>query len=197
MVGISAWATFPTVSSVVWDPAGANQALTLVGSQANSTVAKMWMYSLVAPTTGTKILRVTFAATTNAVVGVMSFTGVSQAIPYSAFRSGADSGTTSDPTHLIVPSATGELVFSTIAVESYQSLSINGTATSRWNYPVQSVGSGAGSTATGAAPSVMMAWNNTSDNAYATGAVSIKPVNDPVGADIIFRALDATTCNDG
>src|SRR5207247_228248 len=54
MVGISAWATFPTVSSVVWDPTGTgsstNQALTLVGSQANSTVAKMWMYSLVAPT---------------------------------------------------------------------------------------------------------------------------------------------------
>ena len=139
MVGISAWATFPTVSSVVWDPAGANQALTLVGSQANSTVAKMWMYSLVAPTLGQKILRVTFAATTNAVVGVMSFTGVSQAIPYSAFRSGADSGGTSDPTHLIVPSATGELVFETIAVESYQSLTIDNsppwstTNTLRWN----------------------------------------------------------------
>src|SRR5438093_5961077 len=203
MVGISAWATFPTVSSVVWDPAGANQALTLVGSQANSTVAKMWMYSLVAPTIGTKILRVTFAATTTAVVGVMSFTGVSQAIPYSAFRSGADSGSPSDPTHLIVPSATGELVFETIAVESYQSLTIDNsppwstTNTQRWNMPILSVGDGAGSTATGGAPSQQMGWHNTSDNAYAEGAVSIKPVNDPVGADIIFRALDPTTCNDG
>src|SRR2546430_14580308 len=102
MVGISAWATFPTVSSVVWDPAGANQALTLVGSQANSTVAKMWMYSLASPTIGTKILRVTFAATTNAVVGVMYFTGVGQANPYIAYRSDADNRAPSDPTPLHV-----------------------------------------------------------------------------------------------
>ena len=62
LVGISSWATFPTVNSVVWDPTGTgtgtNQALSLVGSQANGTAAKIWIYRLVAPTTGTLTLRV-------------------------------------------------------------------------------------------------------------------------------------------
>src|SRR5436309_10369646 len=87
LVGISSWATFPTVSSVVWDPTGTPQTLTLVGSQANGTVAKMWIYRLVAPATGTKTLRVTFTGSASKVVGVMSFQGVDQTTPLGSFVS--------------------------------------------------------------------------------------------------------------
>src|SRR5205823_11233118 len=102
--------------------------------------------------------------------------------PYGPFWSATNPPAKSDPTHLIVPSATGELVFETIAVESYQSLTIDNsppwstTNTQRWNMPILSVGDGAGSTATGGAPSQQMGWHNTSDNAYAEGAGSSKPV---------------------
>src|SRR5438034_1501647 len=195
LVGISSWATFPTVNSVVWDPTGTgtgtNQALSLVGSQANGTAAKIWIYRLVAPTTGTLTLRVSFTGSASKVVGVMSFQGVDQSTPLGSFVSAINPPAQSDPTSLDVTSATGDLVFDTIAVQSQQSISVRSGQTQRWNVPITSVGSGGGSTRPGAASSVNMGWNNTSDNTYAAGGVSIKPASGPEGADIIFRAFDA------
>src|SRR2546422_11063371 len=46
MVGISSTGALPTVNSVVWDSAGANQALTFLNSQANGTAQQIWMYYL-------------------------------------------------------------------------------------------------------------------------------------------------------
>src|SRR6058998_2845665 len=81
LVGISATASAPpSISSVQWDATGGSpQSLTQVGTATDSTNATIWIYKLVAPTTGTNLtLRVTFGSTgaTNRVVGVMSFSGV-------------------------------------------------------------------------------------------------------------------------
>ncbi|TLY39803.1 MAG: hypothetical protein E6K58_12865, partial [Nitrospirae bacterium] len=193
LVGISSTASgggIPTVSSVQWNATGTPEPLTLVGSQANGSNAKIWIYSLVAPTTGTKTLRVTFSATATAIVGVMSFTGVDQAIPLGAFVSIINPPGQNDPSLLRVPTAPGELVFDTIAVDSGSLGNVSANQTPQWKLLTGTAsGVGGGSTAAGAA-SVTKSWANTSDHIYATGGVSINPVNDPVGADIIFRAFD-------
>lgn len=86
------WATQAvTVSSVTWDPAGANQALTAVAAAvtAGTTYSKQ-AFRLVNPTAGTsKVVRVTMSSGTvsNVNIGAAAYDGVDQSAPTANFTS--------------------------------------------------------------------------------------------------------------
>src|SRR5438309_2614573 len=196
MVGISAQSLtsggIPSVTSAVWDPTGANQALTLVPScsVANPNQAannKMWMYSLVNPATGTLTLTVTFSGgsgTIGKVVGVQSFKGVNQTTTLGTCVTAQGGSTTAS---VIVTSATGQLVMDTVAKNSIQNVQKDVSQTQLWKTDISgSTPTGGGSTKPGAA-SVTMQWTSNDVTLWAIGAVPINPVG--LGWDIIFRAF--------
>lgn len=75
-----------TVSSVVWDAAGANQAFTAIAAQFTTGTLKMHGFQLVNPTSGTnKLVTVTMSATvTNLFLGGGHYSGVDQTTPIRA-----------------------------------------------------------------------------------------------------------------
>lgn len=70
----------PTVQSVIWDVAGANQAMTLVADSRppglNANSAQVW--GLVNPASGNKTVTMTWVGTNETFVAAVSFTGVDQ-----------------------------------------------------------------------------------------------------------------------
>jgi hypothetical protein len=155
------------VNSVVWDPTGANQSLSLVtGCNRSAGVGEIWIYKLVAPAPGTLTLRVTFAAAADSAVGVTSFTGVNQTTPLGTCVVASGDPT---PATVTVTSAAGELVFDTVA--SDENVTKDASQSLLWDIttPVH----GGGSTKAGAS-SVTMRWTGGSTS-WAIGAVSIKP----------------------
>jgi hypothetical protein len=157
------------VNSVVWDPTGANQSLSLVTgcNRFQGSAGEIWIYQLVAPATGTWTLRVTFAATADSVVGVTSFTGVNQTTPLGTCVVGSSDPT---PATVTVTSAPGELVFDTVA--SDENLTADASQTVQWDITSAPV-AGGGSTKAGAS-SVTMRWTGGSTS-WAMGAVPVKP----------------------
>jgi hypothetical protein len=168
LVGISTLNNSDVIS-VVWDPGGANESLSLVtGCNRISANGEMWMFRLVAPATGTRTLRVTFATSESAVVGVTSFTGVNQTTPLgTCVVANGDPG----PATVTVSSAAGELVFDTIA--SDENVTANASQSVLWD--VTTPANGGGSTKAGAS-SVTMTWSAGSTG-WAIGAVPIKPAS--------------------
>lgn len=166
LVGVSTLAD-ATVSSVVWDPTGVNESLSLVTNcNRLSANGEMWIYQRAAPTTGTLTLRVTFSASTSAAVGVVSFTGVDQATPLgTCAANNGDPG----PATVNVTSAAGELVFDTVA--SDENVTADASQSVQWDIITPT--HGGGSTKAGAA-SVTMSWS-AGDTGWAIGAVPIKP----------------------
>jgi hypothetical protein len=175
LVGISIGAdnVRPSITSVKYN----GDDLTLVGTDDHwSGYTKMWIYRLVAPDTGTHDLVVDYSAnpTVGSVVGVMTFTGVDQGTPLGTFVSadGENDNATVD-----VSSASGELVFDTVAT-SWGALNAAGTGqTERWSMTYGGGGDseGRGSTEAGAS-TVTMSWSlDYSGQGWAIGAVPIKP----------------------
>ncbi|MGH7165862.1 MAG: DUF2341 domain-containing protein, partial [Nitrospiraceae bacterium] len=197
LVGVSGLGSTPTVTSVTWDFGGSNPVnfvANLVGTTNAGGVTVIRIFSLVAPDTGTKTLRVVTSGGNNS-VGVMSFTGVHQTTPLGAFAANQSTGAANATVN--VTSAAGELVFDTVAVEDEgASLAAHASQTQQWQLDSGPHGGG-GSTEAGAA-TVTMSWVHPTAQ-WSIGGVSIKPASaiSTAGNDIIFRALDATTCNDG
>jgi hypothetical protein len=165
---------YETVSSVTWK---GTESLTRVGFVVNANDARVEIWRLVAPSTGTGNVVVTFSAALlrEAVVGVVTFTGVNQATPLGTFASAT--GNSSSPATVNVPSATGELVFGVVSAE-YNTVTTDPSQTQRWNISIPGDGNtnGAGSTEAGAAPTVTTSWTINPDyNHWAVGGVSIKP----------------------
>jgi hypothetical protein len=163
-----------TVSSISYD----SQALSFVGSENNSNdKSRIEIWSLVAPNTGTNNLVVTLSGANGNgfTVGAMTFTGVDQATPLGTFSSASGHSAGGST---VVSSAAGELVFSTLNIQSTnnEDLIPDAGQTEHWDLH-QNRADGGGSTAPGAA-SVTMSWSFGNDE-WALGAVSIKPeVND-------------------
>lgn len=117
----------PTGISATWDPAGANQAMTLIGtlndtSTGNANVVQLW--GLLAPTSGNKTLRVSWTNNCSYAVDTASYTGVDQtavSTSFANFASAQGSGATASVT---VTSATNNIVIANHAT------STNTTATS-------------------------------------------------------------------
>ncbi|MHC4676590.1 MAG: glycoside hydrolase family 78 protein, partial [Planctomycetota bacterium] len=179
------------VLSVTWK---GTENLTLDGRfVANADDARVEIWSLVAPSTGTGDVVITFtvdginpvALLQEAVAGVVTFTGVDQGTPLGTFASAqADDST---PATVPVPSAAGEMVFGVVATEYGDPSNFSGLPDEHWNESVPST-YGAGGTDGGAAPNVTMSWDvyvhPTNGNHWAIGGVSIKPAatNNPPSA---------------
>jgi len=173
LVGVSLNPNYDeTVLSVTWK---GTEDLTLDGRLVvNDNDARVEIWKLVAPTTGSGDVVVTFSAALNkeAVAGAMTFTGVHQTTPLGAFASAI--GNSSTPATVDVDSAAGELVFG-VASDEYEALTTDPSQTERWNITVDQT-IGAGSTEAGAAPTVTTSWTLLGvNNHWAVAGISIKP----------------------
>jgi hypothetical protein len=165
-----------TVSSVTYN----GLALTSVDSVASSDDARVEIWRLIAPPSGSYNVVITFSAPLSraAVAGVMTFTGVHQTTPLGTFASASLQCTApcADPS-VNVTSAVNELVFDTVACETCTSFTVGAGQTQGWNLdPLDGSrrSPGAGSTKPGAA-TVTMSWTVGTDDHWAIGGVSIKP----------------------
>ena len=175
MVGIGQGSNPVAISSVVWDPGGADElALTSVINELNGADARAAIYRGVAPATGTKTLRVTLASGNEAVIGVVSYYGADQSTPLgTAVGAQGDSESAS----VTVSSAAGEIVFDVCAVEqTTDNITDDGDGDTLWDLTVGATLSG-GSEEAGAA-SVTSSWTITAPgNDFAIVAVPIKPAS--------------------
>ena len=173
MVGISyrnnATGT-PTVSSVTYG----GQTLTQVGGAATGTSGQMYIFSLLNPPTGANNLVVTWSAALSegAVVGAVTYAGVSQAAP-TGFVSATGSSTTPSVT---VTSGTGQLVFGVVAGRTTSAY----TPAGLWSaMPYSGQTAGASTNQVGASPSVTLSWTGSSA-AWVAGGVSLQQAYDPL-----------------
>src|SRR3990172_7868952 len=169
---------FETVSSVTWN---STENLSLVGQIANVDDARVEIWGLAAPSTGTANVVVTFstALTQSAAAGVITFTGVDQSTPLGTFANAI--GDDSTLATVNVSSAAGELVFGVVDAE-YMAVTTDASQDEHWNIDRGGTSSGsthgAGSTEAGAAPTVTTSWTLPSgSNHWAVGGVSIKPAS--------------------
>jgi subtilisin-like proprotein convertase family protein len=164
---------FETVSTLTYN----GVALTFEGAINNSRSggddARVEIWSLKNPPTGTYNVVITFSAALSlpAVAGVMTFTGVNQSTPLGTFASAENDGTAAAVT---VSSGTGETVFGVVCTEYG---TITDGQTNQWNVSAGSSTYGAGSTAAGAS-SVNLTWTlSDAGSHWAAAGISIKPAN--------------------
>lgn len=196
-VGISTSTTTPPVgaptervSSVTFESEsmpGTLIPLTQVGTQVSQDFKNtIDLFRLVAPPSGNGTVRVNFVVVAGspaanllvnyAVVGVTSYTGVSQAIPNGAFVSGA--GMSATPAVVVPDEIDGDLVLDVLGVSPNAGFVLEGAnQTRRYAIPSEfsSFDVGAGSTEPGntAAP-VTMSWTLSNSDSWALGATAIK-----------------------
>ncbi len=166
--------TFPTISSVVWDPGGVNEALSLIGTDNRASDARTSVYGRVNPTAKTATMRVTLSAGdgSGTYVAVSSFTGVHQTTPLGTVVT-ADGGTSSTPT-VTVSAAAGDLIVDFMGTKETSGNKTAGPGqTERWD-GTNGQSNGAGSTEAGAA-SVVMNWTGGVTEEWAIVAVPLKP----------------------
>ncbi|NIS80518.1 MAG: hypothetical protein GTO14_10020, partial [Anaerolineales bacterium] len=161
---------YETVESVTYNAVP----LTFVGARADADDARVEIWKLVAPPTGTSNVVVTFSAALaqEGMAGVMTFTGVDQSTPIGPFESASDHATHTAQVYL--NSAAGELVFGVVDSE-YRALTTDPGQTEHWNISVNGTSTnGAGSTKPGASL-VDVKWTLSSADHWAAAAVAIKP----------------------
>jgi hypothetical protein len=165
-----------TVSSVTWK---GTENLSLFDTVSNADDARVEIWQLVNPSTGTGDVVITFSASLQqgAVAGVTTFTGVNQSTPLGTFASAT--GDNSSPATVDVTSATGELVYGVVCVE-YEPAITDPSQTELWNRSITgTTGStnGAASTEAGTGPTVTTSWtiSDTTYEHWAVGGVSINP----------------------
>ncbi len=183
-----------TVTGVTYNGA----ALTLEGTETNSDDARVEIWSLVAPDTGTHNVVITFSAALNqeAVAGVMTFTGVDQSTPLGSFYSAQDDDTAT--ASLNITSTEGEFVYGVIAAE-YDALTAGSGMDEQWNMSVDGTSTnGAGGTTNCGAETVTMSWNLVAEaspnNHWSIGGVSIKPTA-TVSETITYDAVSTGTAS--
>lgn len=175
-----------SVSSVTYNGAGLN----LVGQTTNSTNARVEIWRLIAPATGTHNVVVTLSAAARFVGGAASFSGVSQtpALAFGSYFSAT--GNTTTPTVNVTGVAQGQLVVDTIANANLGTATlapcVGAGQTQRWsdrttNSTAGNNTPGAGSTETGpvGGGTVTMSWrlegcSGTNNRQWAIGAVVLK-----------------------
>ena len=166
--------TFPTITSVVWDPAGVNEALSVIATDNRASDVRTVLYGRVNPTAKTAIMRVTLSAGdgSGTFVAVSSFTGVHPTTPLGTPAT-ADGGTSTTPT-VTVSAATGDLVVDFMGTKETTGNKTAGSGqTELWDgYSNQS--DGAGSWKAGAA-SVVMSWTGGVTEEWAMIGVALKP----------------------
>ena len=146
--------------------------LTLVGEVTSNGNAKIHLYRLLNPPSGTANVTVNLDANPDKgiVVGVTTFTGVHQTTPLGTFN--GTQGKSTNPS-VNITSATNELVFDVVSLRN-ASLTVGSGQTQRWNIDSGGEIFGGGSTKPGVA-STTMSWTGSGSQDWAIGGVSIKP----------------------
>ena len=178
--------TARTVSSVTFN--GTSNHLHLVGTIYNGTTRRVEIWEMTAPpasTTGNVVVTLSGAAS-YAVAGAVSFRGVDQCNPIGTFLGATGTGTTASVSPTTVA---GDLVFDTVAGGS--ALTIDPSQASQWNTSTTNI-FGAASTKTATTSSTSMSWTLTS-GAWASGAVTIKPVNNSVSCAATVTSASSIT----
>ena len=149
-------------------------AMTLVGENISNGNAKVHIYKMVNPPTGTANVVVNFDAAPDkgAVVGVITYSGVDQTSPLGTFNSA--SNTSSSPS-ITVSSTTGDLVFDVMTMRSKTLDGLGSGQTQRWNLTTSGEIKGGGGSTKAGASSVTMSWTPSGSADWAQAGVSIKP----------------------
>ncbi len=149
-------------------------ALTLVGENVSSTNARMHIYKLINPPSGTAnvVVNLDAAPDRGIVIGVTTFTGVDQVTPLGTFSSAVGNSVAATTT---VNAANGEMVFD-VATYRVTTMGANAGQTERYNINSGNEITGGASTTAGAS-SVSMSWNGAASQNWAIGAVSVKPAS--------------------
>jgi hypothetical protein len=104
--------TSMAVSSMVWDPGGANQALTKIVAASGGNSDRVELWGLLAPVSGNKILRATWSPSCNAQLNASSFSGAG------GFEGAVVNTGVGTSSSLSVPSLAGNIVMDCIRVQS-------------------------------------------------------------------------------
>jgi hypothetical protein len=165
------------VASVTYNGVALSKVGSIDNSRSSGDDARVEIWRLIAPATGTHDVVITFSAplSEQAVAGVMTFTGADQTSPLGPFVSAENDPS---PAAVTVSSATGDLVFGVVASE-YGAITTDPGQTERWDIRAGSSSTyGAGSTKAGA-PSVTLKWTIGCDAHWAAAGVSIRPCSSP------------------
>ena len=171
---VNGQSTWPTINSIVWDPTGVNEALTVIATATRAPDVRTALWGRVNPTAKTGTMRISLSAgdANGTYVAVSSFTGVHQTTPLgtAATATGAV-GTT--PT-VTVTAATGDLIVDAMGTKDTSGNKTAGPGqTERWD-SFNGNADGAGSTEAGAA-SVVMNWTGGVTEEWASVGVALKP----------------------
>jgi hypothetical protein len=141
-----------TSQTMVWDPAGANQSMSLIQtkSSAGSLVSQLW--GLVAPVSGNKICRAAWTTSQISFLNCTSFSGADQTGGTTTFPNGVGATAASGSPSITVTSKTGDMAVETAAGVNVLSVP---TQTQLWQ-----VGAQGGQRAAGAA-TVSFGWTMT------------------------------------
>jgi hypothetical protein len=99
-----------SVVAVHWDSAGTNQAMTQIGTAtagSGSTLCNVYLFGLVAPTSGNKNLHVTWTGTADGYATAISWTGVDQAAAATSFINFNSSTNSANPSTITITTTSG------------------------------------------------------------------------------------------
>lgn len=157
----------------------AGQALTFVGTSVDPTnTARVEIWRLIAPASGTNTVSVTFSGLSSVVVGAISFANVNQTTPIAASQFATGNATLTASAS--VASATDQVVLAAIASDdAANSVTAGSGQTSRWNVLNAADVIGAGSTQPGSATSTTMSYTLADNKGWAMGLFAIQPPPPP------------------
>jgi uncharacterized repeat protein (TIGR01451 family) len=149
--------------------------LSRYGTYQRADDARVEIWQLVGPDTGTHNVVVTFGGvlTHGAVAGVLTVTGVDQAVPLGTF---AGNETNSNLATVDVPAAVGDMVFALMSGETVTSVTTNPPANEQWNLNTLNGSDefGAAAIDSATATTVTFNWSLGSADHWAAGGVAIK-----------------------
>src|SRR6266853_1154650 len=119
-------ATAPTGVAATWDSGGTNQVMTQV-AHASATGLDAYIFGLLAPTTGSHTLSVTWTNNANFGIGVVGLTGATQASLATAFINASTNTGTGTTASVAIPTSANSGVIG-IAVDSDPASSASGVS---------------------------------------------------------------------
>ena len=164
-------------SELVTNVTYGGQALSVVGTaeRASGTPdGRIYIYQLLSPPTGGNTLQVNWnsALDNGAVIGAITYAGVSQTSPTNAF---ASANNTSTAPAVTVPSAPGQLAFGVVSGRSTSAYMVSGGGALLWStIAVSGQTVGAAQSKAGASPNISLTWTGTFAD-WVAGGVSLIP----------------------
>jgi len=165
--------TSQTASGGISTATYAGKAMTKLTS-GGAAGARVGIFYLIDPPAGANNVVIKFNGTVTGHASASSFYNVSQTSPFRDTATITGTGTTASRT---VVSATGDLVFDAVCVDTTNALTVGAGQTQNWTNAANTVRGG--SSRENGAASVTMSWTWTGSSLYGIIAVPIKPVTTP------------------